>query len=313
MARHIGICLVGGNASADDQALCVGGCFNGGERIAVHKVGATASYAPVPGGPGNCVRCRWFVTAPHYVDALRAHFNNVSYRLAEAARKAKAREVEVEALKLQRLQAEDAGVPFGNLHAYVKAERVWEATMNEVDVLANDLTATFRLIKRCFALLERQREADVASQQMVAVGSLRDVRLAMEETSSELLQLAGVCVDAEIYVDEEPGEAVIRRSQLLDSALYREGLPPVFMTLERKEQLLVGNRFMENLAARAQADDPALGMRRISGVIEAGRRLADLGLDDVSELLRAAMPGAVRRLHEMATPAAPVARLELSR
>jgi len=145
---------------------------------------------------------------------------------------------------------------------------------------------------------------------LVAVGGIEDVRLAMEETSSELLQLAGVCLDAEVYSDEDPGQAVIRRSQLLDSALYREGVAPVFMTLNCQEQLRVGNRFMERLAAQAQPDDPTLGMRKVVSVVEAGGRLADIGLDDVACLLHAALPSDGARVRDVIVGLVP--RLEMS-
>lgn len=291
MPRHHGLCLVGGNTSPDEAHRRMGGCFNGGELVVPYSQGNMNVYAPVPGGAGNCVRCRWFVTEPHYLDALRAHFNNLSYHLAEAARVAHAHEDALEAIKQRRVQAEEADLPFAEQATYLRAERVWEAAITKVDHLANDLTATFRLIQRCHALLERQRSVG-SPRQLVAVGGLHDVRVAMEETSSELLQLAGVCLDAELYTDESPGEAVVRRSQLLDSALYREGLAPVFMTLAREEQLTLGNRFLEHLAAQVEPDEPALGLRRIVGVLDAGGRLADLGLHDgAAEIVKALSVG----------------------
>jgi len=97
---------------------------------------------------------------------------------------------------------------------------------------------------------------------------------------SELLQLSGICQDAELYPDENPGEAVFRRSQLLDSALYREGYQPVFAQLSRDEQLQLGNRFMDHLAVLAQPDDIGRGLRRVVGMIETGQSLAALGLED---------------------------------
>ncbi len=44
-----------------------------------------------------------------------------------------------------------------------------------------------------------------------------------------------------MYPDLGPGKAVIRRSQLLDAALYQDNLPPVFMRLSEQDQLRVGN------------------------------------------------------------------------
>ena len=79
--------------------------------------------APCPAVPGNCVRCRWFVTEPRYIDALRAHFNNVSYHLAEAAKEAKSHEEKLETLKTRRYTAEQAAVVFTEQAEYLRVGR----------------------------------------------------------------------------------------------------------------------------------------------------------------------------------------------
>ncbi|MDE2599320.1 MAG: integrase family protein [Rhodocyclaceae bacterium] len=280
LARSYGMCLVGGNTSPDEFNGKIGGCLNGGELLRSNTSDASNNvYATVPGGPGNCIRCRWFVTEPHYIDALRAHFNNLSYQMVEAAKVAKRHEIHMEALKAKRYQAELAEQPFTEQSDLVRASTFWESAITKTDQLGHDLIATFRLIKRCFDLIERTTQTGKAKQQIVAVGAMQDLKLVFENTQSELLQLSGICHDAELYPDENPGEAVFRRSQLLDSALYRDGYRPVFAQLSREEQLVLGNRFMDHLAILAEPDDPGRGLRHIVGMIEAGRSLADLGLE----------------------------------
>ncbi len=110
--------------------------------------------------------------------------------------------------------------------------------------------------------------------QLVAAGTVGDVNIAFEETESELLQLAGVCENAEVYPDLEPGKAVFRRSQLLDAVLYRDDLPPVFMLLSEQEQLLAGNAFMRHLAQRINPANPALGQREVIRLMDAGMSLS---------------------------------------
>lgn len=309
MPRHHGLCLVGGNASPDESNRSAGGCYNGGETIQQQSYTASSLNMPVPGGPGNCVRCRWFVTEPHYLDALRSHFNSLSYQMAEGARRAKEHEGVLETLKLLRLAAEREKRPFEQLQDYVRAERVWENVMGEVDQLANDLLATLRLIRRCLTLLEAG-DGGSTGQQLVAVGRLKDVQLAMEETDSELLQLCGVCEDAEIYPDNDAHEAVIRRSQILDSALYRQGVPPVFMALSRADQLKVGNRFVERLVDRADPHNRMLGLRRVVDVVESGANFSELGIGDVTDLLRDSLPANAVPLRSLVTSG--LARLEHS-
>lgn len=301
MPRHHGMCLVGGNTSPTEGNSRIGGCYNGGPLLREHGNRPDNDlYAPVPGGAGNCVRCRWFVTEPHYIDALRAHFNNVSYHLSEAAKEAKAHEDALDKLKASRYTAEQAKEVFSEQAAYLKTERLWESSLTKVDQLANDLTATYRIIRRCMALIEHDRENARNTQQLVAVGGLHDLRMAFEDTQSELLQLAGVCLDAEIYPDESPGKAVVRRSQFLDSALYREGVQPVFLTLSETEQLHVGNRFMSHLAAMASPDDPGLGLRRVVDTLEAGRSLAEIGIvDDMVEMLETELRTPLMRVSDI--------------
>ena len=131
--------------------------------------------------------------------------------------------------------------------------------------------------------------------------------MAFEDTQSELLQLSGICHDAELYPDENPGEAIIRRSQFLDSALYREGVQPVFMMLSKEEQLRVGNRFMDHLAVLASPSNPDHGLRQIVGVIESGHSLAELGLEeDVSTLLEAEIHRPLARVSDLSAPKRPL-------
>ncbi len=291
MARHHGICLVGGNTSPAVGNARIGGCFNGGRLFRTDHGGDSPDHLPVPGGPGNCVRCRWFVTEPRYLDALRAHFNNLSYQLGEQAQTTQEYEQRLNALGAKRLEAERQGALFTEQKDYVGLERLWESSLAKVDQHANDLTATFRLIKRCFALIERARSDGSEQRQLVAVGSLQDLRVAFEDVSSELLQLSEVCLDVELYPDEEPGKAIVRRSQLLDSALYRDGVPPLFMSLSEPEQLRLGNRFMRHLAATTDPEDPLLGLRKVVGLMDAGRSLAELGLlDETTTWLEQELP-----------------------
>jgi hypothetical protein len=253
MPMHHGLCLVGGNTSQVEDNGAVGGCYNGGPQIGPPTL---KKHGPVPGGSRNCVRCRWFVTEPHHLPALAAHFNTLAYHFDEARNACLARERELQCLKKQKAEAEDAGQPFARQDACRQAERVWESAMKRFSDLAEDLVACWRLIERCKAALEAPQGDGM---QLVTTGAVGDVQVVFEETESELLQLAGVCDSVEVYPDLEPGKAVFRRSQLLDGVLYRDNLPPVFMLLSEQEQLLAGNAFMRRLAKQMNPANPVLG------------------------------------------------------
>lgn len=277
MPMHHGLCLVGGNTSEVEGNGGVGGCYNGGPAMVPGSNTTKTKHGPVPGGSRNCVRCRWFVTGPHHLPALVAHFNTIAYHFDEARNACLGHEATLQELKRRRVAAEVTGEPFGELDALRQVERTWETAMKRFSDLAEDLVACWRLIERCKAALDNPTGNGTA---LVAVGTAFDVDVAFEETESELLQLSVVCQDAEVYPDLNPGKAIIRRSQLLDTALYRDDLPPMFMKLSEQEQLRVGNAFVRHLAGQMDPENPALGQRRVIELIDAGERLSDyLGMD----------------------------------
>ncbi|MBP5069274.1 gamma-mobile-trio integrase GmtZ [Pseudomonas chlororaphis] len=281
MPMHHGLCLVGGNTSDVEGNNAVGGCYNGGSII-VKSSSSSQRNGPVPGGNRNCVRCRWFVTEPHYLPALVAHFNNLAYHFDEARNDCLLRDKDLQDMKKQRVDAEETGQPFTRLDAYRQVERVWEASMRRFSDLAEDLVACWRLIERCKAALNASHSD---GRQLIATGTMSDVQIAFEETESELLQLAGVCENAEIYPDLQLGKAVFRRSQLLDAVLYSDDQPPVFMLMTEQEQLSTGNVFMRRLAQQMNPENPALGRREVIRLIDAGERLSQYFGKDLSSWL----------------------------
>ena len=276
---HHGLCLAGGNTSEIEDNGVVGGCYNGGPNFGS---ASTPKYGPVPGGSRNCVRCRWFVTEPHYMPALVAHFNTLAYHFDEARNLCLIRENELQGLKKQKAEAEDAGQPFAHMGAYRQAERVWESTMKRFSDLAEDLVACWRLIERCKMALESPQGH---GNQLVAAGGIGELHIAFQETESELLQLAGVCENIALYPDLESGKAVFRRSQLLDSVLYRQDLPPMFMLLNEQEQLIAGNAFLLHLGQQMNPANPVLGKREVIRLIDAGESLSQQFDMDLATLL----------------------------
>jgi hypothetical protein len=285
------------NTSEVEDNGSVGGCYNGGANLGS---ASTPKYGPVPGGSRNCVRCRWFVTEPHYLPALAAHFNTLAYHFDEARNACLVHETALQDLKKQKADSEESGQPFARPDAYRQAERVWERAMKRFSDLAEDLVACWRLIERCKTALD---EVEGDGTQLIAAGTVADVHLVFEETESELLQLAGVCDNVEVYPDLEPGKAVFRRSQLLDAVLYRDDLPPVFMLLSEQEQFSIGNSFMRRLAQRMNPTNPALGQREVIRLMDAGASLSKHFGVDLATLLPAtntmkAVPAGLQALRE---------------
>jgi hypothetical protein len=288
MLMHHGLCLVGGNTSEMEDNRKIGGCHNGGPSIGNE---ADLLFGPVPGGSRNCVRCRWFVTEPHHLPALVAQFNTLAYHFDEARNKSLESEERLQNLKRQKAGQEAQGLKFEKPDDVPKAERLWESNLKRFSDLAEDLVACWRLIERCREALAGPN----GGMQLLVQGSLSGVQAIFEETESELLQLSGVCESLELYPDLQADKAILRRSQLLDSALYNEGLRPVFMQLSEGEQLLAGNSFMRHLALQVNPDDPALAQRQVIALMDAGKHLGEhLGIE-LSEGFMAELPGRAKR------------------
>ena len=89
-----------GSWVVSDKGICpVGGarCQLGGPKLSSNP--QLSDYAPTPGGPRNCVRCRFFITGPAFLGGLVAHFNAVGVRLAAAADRFRTREAGIRRLE----------------------------------------------------------------------------------------------------------------------------------------------------------------------------------------------------------------------
>jgi hypothetical protein len=292
MLMHHGLCLVGGNTSEVEDNNKIGGCYNGGSNLGSES---TPKFGPTPGGSRNCIRCRWFVTEPHFLPALAAHFNAIAYHFDEARNKSMDAERGLQEIKRQkaRMEAAPDGPPFAQHQELRQAERLRETNMKRFSDLAEDLVACWRLVERCQVLLNSPQGE--GGQQLLVQGAVHHVQAIFEETESELLQLSGVCESLQLYPDLDADKAVIRRSQLLDSALYNEGLPPVFMQLSEREQLLAGNAFMQRLALKVNPANPADAQRQVIALMDAGKRLGEhLGI----ELDESFLPGLPTRTNQ---------------
>jgi hypothetical protein len=156
MLLHHGMCVVGGNTSEIEENKKIGGCHNGGPNVGTNL---QPKWAPVPGGSRNCVRCRWFLTQPHYLPGLVATFNNRAYHFDEARNTCLTAENRLQNMKREKFEIESTGAPFPATAELFEHERVYEAAMKRFSDIAETLVATWRLIDRCQALL-REESAD---------------------------------------------------------------------------------------------------------------------------------------------------------
>ena|GEM_PF-657115 len=276
-----GMCMMGGNTSPIEGNRNLGGCYNGGPNINSHS---NPRHGPVPGGAKNCVRCRWFVTAPHYLWALQHHVNVLFYRSDEAQLEAAKYERRLVEVRAARVLAEERHEKFDATELDMTV-RLFEGAMQKYSDSVEDVAATVRLMQRCVERMEDALREGGEKSVLIAAGAKTDVELAVREVNSELLQLSGVCDAAEIYPEVDIGKAGVRRSQLLDSLLIKEGRAPILLTLSEEHQLLAGNAFMRNLGALANPKNPLQGRAQVIEFSEANQRLSDAMGVDIGHLL----------------------------
>ncbi len=263
-----GMCLVGGN-NIETEAP---GCHNGGRNI-----GNTTSprYAPVVGGARNCPMCRWFVTRPYFLPQLAARWNNLSYHSYDAREQVIVAEGRLREIDDRRAAAFAEDLPFTEQKQHNDAQRAFENAMQKFDELVQTLAALTNLMEKCRAALTK---GDGTA--LMAVGGLAEFEYSIDETESELLQISGVCEGALLYPDLNPGKAVLRQSQLLDAALMRDNLPPVFLTLTENEQHMVGSAYLRELSSQMNPKNPGYGRYQIIATIDAFQSISErLGID----------------------------------
>lgn len=271
-----GLCLVGGN-NVEPEAP---GCHNGGPNIGNESA---PKYAPVPGGARNCPRCRWFITRPYFLPQLAARWNNMMYHCSEAREQVVIADARFRDLEDRRAAAISAGELFKETSEYLKAQRLREQAIQKFDDLTMTVAAITKLLDRCRTALH---SGDGTA--LIGGGTAIEFEFAIQEVSSELLQLSGVSEGSELYPDLDPGKAVLRQSQLLDAALMRDNLPPVFLLLSEHEQQLVGNAFIRQLAVQMNRNNPVLGRHQVISLIDAGESLRQRLGPGIEEVLKLA-------------------------
>jgi hypothetical protein len=261
-----------GSWVVSDKGICpVGGslCNKGGPKLTSNI--QLADYAPTPGGPRNCVRCRFFITGPAFLGGLVAHFNAIGVQLLAASERFRAKEAAIRKLEDELTAMEAQGISPPRLAELHAAYDHHERDMLEVDELSHNLHAVYRLTERCRAIIAKTKESPANGQvNLVLAGDQADLEAAIEMTTDfELMN--SVCQVAKVYPGNDSTLANLRRARILDAMLARNGRRPVFSALSEDEALAVGNEFVNLLIRR-------LGHADTIALVEGKRMLDSTGI-----------------------------------
>lgn len=264
-----GFCLVGGNTTPNTENKKLGGCFNGGQRVA-----GTASH-PVWRSvtPRDCIGggCRHFVTRPEFLPELHAKVRNLFYHMGEALKQMNDYDRQLKSLAVEKKVAREADQPFLKHREELNLMSLSDKAHAEVDALLDKVCKTLGLIDRTVALLKSEKSTDA----LIPQGTFDDVKVAIETTSSELLAISGLCLDAQVYPElkSEIGAAAIRRSQIMDLFFLRQYNHPVLSVLSPDQQLLLGNAIMRGMTSVAEQLVPGHALELVCAGIEGTREL----------------------------------------
>lgn len=270
--------------SGMDIGICPNGqtlCHIGGERTRTKRAKDgpdKSTYAPVSGGPRNCVRCRFFVTGMPFLIPLCGHSNAISAKADAVSRRLDSTDDELKELKRRRheLAGESQGVPDEVRRRIQVLEAEWDADHVRRDQYLADFHATLVLIERIRSL---SSQTDDGSVPMI-VDELGVPEVSGRESTR--FELSDAVVQMGRFFPSLASEDMEReRDGFLDRVLYNEGYVPFSMSpldpIERR-------RAADALAALLLGE---LGSMETENLIQGRKTLSELGIEQgVDDVVR---------------------------
>jgi hypothetical protein len=282
-----------------DIGICPNGatlCNVGGEVLRTKMDGGRdkSTYKPVPGGPRNCVRCRFLVSGLPFLIPLWGHANLILSRIDQYAARIEQREGELARLKVERRDTTQRGDPvtpeLKQRIAVIESE--WDADSQGRDQAIADLHATLTIIEKVRAIREDADVDNVDGLPMLMPLDGMPEATARDSTRFELSD--AVVQTSRFYPSLQSDDLERERDEFLNRVLYREGYVPITLA-----PLSVQER-RDAADAMAALLLTELGAAEADNLIEGRKTLADLGLQDrLQDTVRACIG---RPLDRMALP-----------
>ncbi|WP_134495989.1 VPA1269 family protein [Microvirga pakistanensis] len=266
-----------------DCGICPNGgtlCNIGGKlKIKRHDKGRDKStYGPVPGGPRNCTRCRFFITGVPFLIPLWTHANVLSAICDQLALRIDAGQRTVERLKQERRELTSVGspVPPELREAIMINEEVWLADIEARDQVLANFHSTMILTDKIRAIRAYLKSAKQQIDEKISIPILLADEEFPEMTGREStrFELIDAVVQASRWFPSINADDLEReRDEFLDKVLYGNGYQPIRLAPLTPEE------------RRDSADAMAafllikLGAEETQNVIEGRKSLSELGLD----------------------------------
>ena len=275
----------GASIMVGDKGICPKGNFGcdcGG--ISINDDTGKTTYGPVPGYPEmNCVRCRWFITGPAFLPGLVHHINVIGYNISETSKRMLEFQDKIEELEDEKIDCEYDNQIFTKENELLKYTELKKQEVLKNDKLALDYSSTYRLISKCIQLVDNAPSDSEESVQLVTVASENDIKLSVRNAELEFEQLQVICNGAEIFPETDASKAILKRSQIIDLTLSKNGKQPVMFALTEKEQLIAGNQFMRILVNKIESMKKLSKSESFQEAVlyaEGRKQLSEIGITD---------------------------------
>ncbi len=209
-------------------------CHDGGPCLRKGKVHGKnrSTYGPVPGGEGNCIMCRHFITGPAWEEQLELHGTLLNRRLAVKSELALQNDARLEILQ-RGLTSCIESAEQARIERDIQFHKQEEQMINAQRKLLGDaISNTFLLLQAC-ARIRRMESNDTDPADALIV---RDVASVVEflETS-DFEQATVITAAGRIYPFMHDEEAQSSYQRLLDWLLFTSGSTPIVFTSGTRE------------------------------------------------------------------------------
>ena len=286
-----------------DIGICPNGgtrCGIGGEAISKRreKDGREKSaHRPVPGGPRNCVRCRFFITGVPFLIPLWAHSSAILARADAHSKRIDSVVEEVEQLKRERRTlGKDAPASLRN--RITALDEVFVMESDARDLALADLHATVFLIEKIRTIAATgDAEDDARLPMLLGADGVPEVA-ARPSTRFELVDQ--VVQASRWFPSLASPDLEAERNEFLNRILHSNGYVPITLApLSVQERRRAADALAELLLVE-------LGAVETQNVIEGRKTLAEVGLQDRLERAAAAAIGRPIDRLVIAPPTAPM-------
>lgn len=308
MRKLGGICPVGGVSHNTESGLPAG-CFNGGPLMSGTSGEYQAKYAPVEGGPGTCVNCRWFVTKLPFIGELQAIAENSLYRYHEFKEKTSLQEKKIQSISAEYEKMEIENGVLTNAQKILlnrdleAAEAIRDGYMESA---AHDVMISgnaFGLIQRLVAI--HGTSDGVEEGKLIANGSESELRVILDQTDSAMLHSARICLHSEIHPEINAASATLRAAMIVARKLQEEDIDPfMLLSLPEEVQTKAVNAVMRHIASLCDPKNLNLGLSRAASLMESKHKLSEITGAPTFKLLEW-VSGLASGLTEMPVPELP--------